>query len=68
MTFWMQKENKRRDALYGTADSVQHDDESEKNAAQNRIWGLENMSEEKLMALGDNVSFSALFAQGRTDA
>lgn len=58
LTWNVQRENKRRDALYGTASShlpaageVGFD--QAKNDAQMQTWGLVGMSNNEILALGD---------------
>lgn len=77
MTITNSRENKRRDALFGTAPSYQGEKVDgdhvgdEKRAAQNTAWGLDGMSEEQIVALGDrhpgfrepNTSLGSLLAK-----
>lgn len=60
MTITNSRENKRRDALYGTASSYQGGEKGqneqiseEKRTAQNTAWGLDGMTEDQIVALGD---------------
>lgn len=64
LTFNLKRENARRDALYGTA-TLGADDIVSGKMTQEQIqrWGLEGMSEDEIMALGDRVSLRRWFVR-----
>lgn len=58
MSVYMTKENARREALYGSADSAMMREGGEKSIAefdaQQVVWGLDKKSELDIGALGDH--------------
>lgn len=52
LTTYLRRENKRRDALYGPP-PAEHETEGYESEEHKQRWGLEGMSREQIVELGD---------------